>query len=679
VDGPQEDNLRVERTNWRVEAAIAAGLFLLNALLLWPLFLPGEFPYRDSIEGGYASMSRFIASYPDPWGWNPTHYCGLPTQFMYLPLLLYATAFLHWIATSIPVDHAYRLLVALAACAGPVTVYFFVRSFTKSRKWALAAALTYTFFSPSYGLIWQIDKDRGLAQLPWRIQVLVKYGEGPHNAALTLAPLALVAAWRAAVSAGFGPIFLAAVLFASTTLTNWAGALGLAWCSLVMLVLGTWERKETGFQAQRFLAAGGLGYLLAAFWLTPSFIQRTVLNWPADAFAYRWGREQVLLMGGFLLGLALMLELRRRRWVSFYLAFLLTCWFGFAWVVLGFYWFNLNLLPESRRYALEFELFLLLAGLEALRLAVSGHRAWIRYPAMAAALLLYSTGVRQAWAYVSADPERWRPQPAATTTEYELASWLNAQQPRGRIFASGGLRFRMNAWFPLPQVGGTFETGLHNRLPLDFTYQIRTGIQSKPGEEGADAIRQLQAMAVEYVVVHGRESEEYYHDFSNPKKFEGLLEAPYRRLGDTIYRVPFRSYAHLVRPHEFPQRPPLHAFLPLLTPYANALQDPQRPTLAVTWEGPKRLRIDGPIPEGMAVALAVSYDEGWSANQQGRRIPVERTALGFMKLTPRPQEASTITLTYRGAREQRLMAFLSLLAWGASFALLVRERRRRRA
>jgi hypothetical protein len=377
--------------------------------------------------------------------------------------------------------------------------------------------------------------------------------------------------------------------------------------------------------------------------------------------------------------LALLLELRRRRWVSFYLALLLTCWFGFAWVVLGFYWYNLNLVPESRRYALEFELFLLLAALEALRLAVSGKQAWFRYPAMAAALLLYSTGVRQAWEYVSADPERWRPQPAATTTEYEIASWLNAQQPRGRVFASGGLRFRMNAWFPLPQVGGTFETGLYNRLPLDFMYQIRTGIGSKPGEEGTDAVRQLQAMAVEYVVVHGRESQEYYRDFSNPKKFEGLLEAPCRRSGDTIYRLPFRSYAHLVRPHEFPQRAPTGLSLPLLVPYANALQDLQRPTLTVVWEGPKRLRIEGPIPDGMAVALAVSFDEGWSAYQQGRRIPIERSDLGFMKLTPRAQEASTITLTYRASREQRLMALVSLLAWAASFALLARERRRRKA
>jgi len=676
MDRPQTEELSVDRTHWRTEAAIALGIFGLNAFLLWPLFLPGEFPYRESIEGGYASMARFIASHPNPWGWNPLHYCGLPTQFMYLPALLYAAAALHWVFSFLSVDYAYRLLTAVAACAGPVTVYCFARAFTKNRKWALAAALTYTLFSPLYGLVWQIDKDRGLVQLPWRLQVLVKYGEGPHNTALTLIPLALLAVWRAGLSSRFPPVLAAAVLLALTTLTNWVGALGLAWCCLVLLVLGTWERKELGFRPLRVLAAAGLGYLLAAFWLTPSFVSRMAFNWPRDAFAYRLGRDQVLMLGCFLLGVALLLEMRRRRWISFYLAFLSVCWFGFAWVALGYYWTHVNVLPESRRYALEFELFLILAALEVLRRLVSDRRGWIRYPVMAAALLMYATGARQAWAFVSADPERWRPQPVETTAEYEVASWLNAQKPQGRVFASGGLRFRLNAWFLIPQVGGTFETGLHNPIPLDFSYQIRTGLQSQPGQEGQDAARQLQAMAVEYVVVHGRHSEEYYRDFSNPKKFEGLFEAAYRHLGDTVYRTPFRSYAHLVRPEEFPQKPPRHVFLPLIYPYAQALQDPHRPVLKTAWEGPSRLRIEGPIPEGMAIAVAVNHDEGWHAYQRGRRVPVEKTTLGFMKLTPRPQEASVITLEYRGSREQRIMALISVLAWIGSAVLLIRERRR---
>ena len=71
----------LKRIGGRGSVALAAGLFALNVALNIPLFAPGETPYRDSIEGGYAGMARFFAEHPNPWGWNPTQYCGLPAQF----------------------------------------------------------------------------------------------------------------------------------------------------------------------------------------------------------------------------------------------------------------------------------------------------------------------------------------------------------------------------------------------------------------------------------------------------------------------------------------------------------------------------------------------------------------------------------------------------------------------
>ena len=91
-------------------------------------------------------------------------------------------------------------------CLGPATLFFFVLYFTRSRGWALAVALAYTFYSPLYYFVPAIDRDRGIAYLPWRLQVLMKYGEGPHNLGLTLIPLALVSVWRAGVGKGFQPV-----------------------------------------------------------------------------------------------------------------------------------------------------------------------------------------------------------------------------------------------------------------------------------------------------------------------------------------------------------------------------------------------------------------------------------------------------------------------------------------
>ncbi len=189
--------------------AILGGLLALNVALNIPLFESGEMPYRGSIEVGYASMARFFSEHPNPWGWNPTQYCGLPAQFTYVPGLPYLTAAACRLAPSLPIDHVYRIVASTFACLGPATLFLFALYFTGSRWWALTIALAYTFFSPSYYLVHAIDVDRGTAYLPWRLQVLVKYGEGPHNAGLTLIPLALVAVWEAGVNQGVRRIFVA--------------------------------------------------------------------------------------------------------------------------------------------------------------------------------------------------------------------------------------------------------------------------------------------------------------------------------------------------------------------------------------------------------------------------------------------------------------------------------------
>src|SRR6185295_17866976 len=98
-----------------------------------------------------------------------------------------------------------------------------------------------TLFSPSYGLFPAVETDRGTVQLPWRMQVLAKYGEGPHNFGLALLPLALWAVWRAAVKPGYPRIFGAAVLLAAIPLINWVSALALGISCLLLLLAGAGE------------------------------------------------------------------------------------------------------------------------------------------------------------------------------------------------------------------------------------------------------------------------------------------------------------------------------------------------------------------------------------------------------------------------------------------------------
>jgi hypothetical protein len=145
----------------RKTALIAAGLFLLNVAINAPFFLPGEHKYRDSIEGGYASMAKFISEHPNPFGWNPLQYKGLPTHDWYLPLLPYTSAIAINILPFLKPEHVYRLIVVTIVCFGPVTMFLFMLEFTRTRRWSLAAALLYMFFSMGYLLFPAIKAGSG--------------------------------------------------------------------------------------------------------------------------------------------------------------------------------------------------------------------------------------------------------------------------------------------------------------------------------------------------------------------------------------------------------------------------------------------------------------------------------------------------------------------------------------
>ena len=130
---------RISTTVW-----LSLALLAMNIWLNAPLFHNGEQPYRGSIESGYAGIARFFAEHPNPNGWNPFIYCGISSQHTYLPGMPYATALLLWLQPEMEALHAYRFMMALFACLGPVTLFLFAAYASGSRAWAFAAALGYS-------------------------------------------------------------------------------------------------------------------------------------------------------------------------------------------------------------------------------------------------------------------------------------------------------------------------------------------------------------------------------------------------------------------------------------------------------------------------------------------------------------------------------------------------------
>jgi len=658
--------------NPRVWAA-AVVLFLLNLAINWRILLAGVTPYRGSIERGYAYMARLFAGNPDYLSWNPLQYGGIPMHYVYLPLLPYFDALWLWMIPDADPTNVHRAVCAVALFLTPAAVYLLIRDWT-GRAWpAFSSALAITLISPLYYFIETINDDRGFMHVPWRVQVLIKYGEGPHTAGILLLFTSLIVVRRAATHPGFGILLAAALSLAATVLTNWVAGLALAFAVLMLLLV---HIGDGAFQHRRVIFAGLLGYLLAAFWLTPSFIAQMAYNWPQDAFGFQFQALERNAMAAWAVGLLLIrlafFKLPQHR----YLCWVLLCTFGYGLPVILFYRFGINPFPESRRYALEFEICLLLVIVELIRLVLNQRHFAARMVVRFALLALLLQQTPYVSRYISHRFEKWQPVEKEQTTEFRVANALQNLNPTGRVFATGGTRFRINSWFPLQQVGGVFETGLKTRLPLIISYQVRSDLGLAKGREAEESIMLLRAYAVEYIVVHGPNSEEFYRDYKNPRKFDGVLEKVWEEKDDAIYRLQPVRFAHLLQTAEIPNLTIQYGHQKPWYPYVGALLDPARPALQFRWLNARQATITGALPKGMHVAFAIPWDPNFRAYINGATaVPLRANATGLMVSDPLPSAADSLDLRFEPSAEEVVCAAISLLTAVACVAVLFWKRK----
>lgn len=636
----------------------AAVLFALNLLLNWRILMPGASPYQGSIERGYAYMGRIFAANPDYLSWNPLQYCGIPMHYVYLPLLPYLDALLIRLVPGVDANYLHRALCALALLATPALIFFLVRTWGGNIRASFFSALATIFLSPLYELIETIKYDKGVMQVPWRIQALLKYGEGPHTFGIFLLVIAVIAVYRAATRPGFPVLLAAASALAATVLTNWVAGLALAFCvSMLMLV----HIGDATFRQRRVIAAGGIGYLLSCFWLTPSFVLQMARNWPKDAFGFQFENIERISLLAWAAGLMLIRLAFLRYPARRYACWLALCVFGFGLPVALFYRFGINPFPESRRYALEYEIFLLLLFVETVRLLLSNRRPQWRlagWALLAAGLFLDAP---QTVRYIGHLYRPWVLVDSESTNNYRVAKVIHDLHPAGRVFASGGTRFRLNSWFDVPQTGGVFETGLKTRFTLSTAYQIRTGLGLTPGRESDETTRMLQALGVEYLIVHTSESEEYYRDFRQPERFESFLEKVWSAGGDAIYRVPGWRNAHVLLPSELPAKPFGEGNMKPLYSYTDAIRDPSRPALSLRWRDARTAHITGgTMPRGAYIALSMPWDPNWRAYAGGQPVDVAASAFGFMITGPLSAGTETLELRFEPSMEEKAAAVISM-------------------
>jgi hypothetical protein len=633
--------------------------FLATALLILPLFRVVYLDNWMSIEGSFIGDARYILEHGPHPRWHADWYCGTRFDYIYPPLTRYGAAIVALLFRVVPAQ-GYHIYVALLYCLGVAGVYFLARVGTRSRGAAWLAAGFAALVSPCFLFLPQYRQD-SLLMMPQRLNVLVKWGEGPHMSALAVLPWAMGLALLAFERRRAGWALAGAALASAVVVSNnFYGAVALA-LLFPMAVVAAWIAGRRGAVWLRAAAIVALAYGLCAWWLTPTYLRLTARNLmlvaqPADVWP-RW--VAAVLVAAVL---AIGWWRCRQRPECAYPIFLAGSLAIFAVEVCGYHWFGANLVGDPTRFVPELDLLLNLALVEGLR------RLWrVRRTAAVVCAALCCSGsltyLVSPWAVFHPDTDHRR------RVEYRLTEWLAEYLPGARTFATGSLRCWFTTWRDLPQVGGASDQGMQSLIPSLAQWQITMG-----GDAQRD-VDWLVALGADAIVTHEANSEEIYHGLKLPRKFMGKLPGVYDRAGDIVYRVPrrFPGVARVVDEGAMRALAPIpwsNENGPQLRAYAQAVEASASPVTS-RWRGIDAIDLRGRTGPGESVLVQVTWDAGWQAWEGGRRLEIVHDSLDFMRIQAPPGDHA-IRLVYELPLESRMGRVLSLLAAAVVACILAR-------
>ena len=660
-----------------------AGLFAPLALFVWNAFLVHELfalhygRFMHSIEGAYVGLARWIAAHPFDWQWFPLWYGGIPFQNAYPPLLHFFSAALS--GAGLTPAHAYHAASALMYCLGPVTLYWLARRFGAGRGAAFAAGLVYSLLSPSALLIPAVARDLGTAWGARRLDALMRFGEGPHVAAMAWIPVALIALDRALERPRPLRVLAAMAALGAVVLTNWLGAFALT-LGTGCYLLATWEAGGL----RRFVRAAAIGaaaYALCSPWIPHSTIRAVRYNSQHVVGSYPLGWAQGAAGAAFLLLVLALWRLMAKRGVRSGVQFAALWSLALGAIVLCRLWFGFYIVPQPDRYHLEMEMALALLACFALQ--GPSRRAWRavvsrtgkpRLAATAVCLLAASAAFIQT-AHYRRDARRLiQPIDIRGTVEYQAARWFDENLPGSRVFVTGSTRFWFNAFAGNPQFGGGFDQGIVNRRIPHVSYGI-THAEADP-----ERVRTwLQIFGIDAIFVAGPNTRDAYHDYRDPGKFEGRFELLWRDGDDRIYAAGRRApgLVHVIPAGAVVTDAPGHPYLDVepFAPLEAALEDPAAPSVETEWRSPHELLVEAGVPAGHVLYFQQTCHPGWHAERAGEPRPIACDAAGQMVIDPGCDGPCTVRLYYDGGLEMQLCRTASAgVLLGLGVWALVRRR-----
>jgi hypothetical protein len=620
---------------------LPAVLFALNLLFCYRLFSLEASPAVFSTDAIYISISRYALDHWSDLSWWPIWYGGIPGSTVYPPLLHCLTALLA-AAEHVSVGLAHHQLSGLGYCFGPATLFLLVYRLSGSVSTSFGAGLLYTMLSPAIWVLPWARLDVGGAWRPFRLHILVGYGDAPHVFALALLPLAILALDVAAKRGTWRSAFLAVLAMAAVALTNWIGAVSLAGAVLAyVLAVG----------GKRWLAAGGISlaaYAVSSPWLSPRSMGLVSLNSQIKSGSAAHLLEFALLF--VLLMAASKIVLRRlgapvlSQFAIFFLIFpgglpLIHAWFGIA------------VIPEAHRYHYETEIgvCLLLAALLIPLVMRAPLPARTAIFVVGAALVTW-----QSVAFWKYSRDLIRPADVANSMEHQTAMWLDANAGGSRVYARGTVSWWLNAFTDTPQLGG----GVSQSIPSRANFIAEDTISGKDSDpDGERTLLWLRAFGIDYAAVGGANTHMVTAFYVHPERFDRIGQKVWSDGGDFIYRIPRRAHslAHVI------PRAAVAAQVSGAGRYVDALEDPGAPPAAFTWVNAHEARVTADVPAGDVISVQVSYAPGWRAKVNGVSRPVAPDGLGLITVAPQTSGPCTVELTFGRSVESTVTALASIL------------------
>lgn len=616
------------------------------AILLWVnLYIARDFfsahtAYMNSMHGFWAAIAKHGGS---GWWrpmWWPYWDCGIPFEAAYAPLVPGLTAL--WAAAGkISHDQAFGCVTGFFYILGPLALFAMAWGMTRAAGASFFAGLFYSLTAVTQ---WATpDGDFHLDRI-WdarRLFLSAAWDETPHMSAVALLPLAILflalsierrqKRWYAA----------AAVSIALMTVMSAFGAVAAAMAAACLLFVLRRDR----WPANLVLVAGigAYGYLMAMAWVPPSVLQ-AIRESSAASDEERWTLGTFTAAAIVILGWTILWPLLRRWTKEWQMQFfVLFAWLLFALPFTG-ETLHRRLMPQPGRYKLELEMALTLAAVFGARELLKKASPPIRRALIFLALAL---ALEQVGSFRKLEKTYLFPKEETQTVEYRAATWAAKNLPGKRVFFPGSMAQWANDFTGDLQFSGGSWSMATNQSQQNAQADIVFG--SGPGIREV-SIGWLKAFGVSAVAVSGPKSEEYWHPYADPKKFDGL-PVLWNDGGVTIYQVPGRSdsLAHVVPPEAIVTRPPRNPEdARQAARFAAALDDASLPLAEFRYEGTDHIRIRTTAVPGQALSVQVGYHPGWHATANGQRRPIYKDGLGLMWLRPQCNGPCEVAMDYDG-------------------------------